>query len=73
MYGDALIAFSNRAGFDVTWENGAWVGRDLYSGMEPYMWQGDGAFGTGVVLYRSYTFDGLDIADELNKIKYKKR
>jgi hypothetical protein len=37
------------------------------------MWQGDGAFGTGVVLYRSYTIDGLDIADELNKIKYKKR
>lgn len=73
MYGDALIAFSNRAGFGVTWENGAWVGRDLYSGMEPYMWQGDGAFGTGVVLYRSCTFDGLDIADELNKIKYKKR
>ena len=73
MYGDALIAFSNRAGFGVTWENGAWVGRDLYSGIEPDMWQGDGAYGTGVMLHRLYTFDGLDIAEELNKIKYKKR
>jgi hypothetical protein len=73
MYGDALIAFSSRAGFNVAWENGQWVGRDLYSGMEPYMWQGDGSFGAGVVLYRSRTFDGLDIADVLNKINYKKR
>jgi len=73
MYGDALIAFSSRAGFNVAWENGQWVGRDLYSGMEPYMWQGDGSFGAGVVWYRSRTFDGLDIADVLNKINYKKR
>jgi hypothetical protein len=73
MYGDALIAFAGRMGFGVTYENGQWVGRDLYSGMEPYMWQGDGSFGAGVVWYRSRTFDGLDIADVLNKINYKKR
>ena len=73
MKGDALIAFASRVGFNVAWENGQWVGRDSYSGIEPDMWQGDGAYGTGVMLYRLYTFDGLDIAEELNKIKYKKR
>jgi hypothetical protein len=69
MYGDALIAFSNRAGFGVTWENGAWVGRDGVDTDIPR----DGGFYTGVLIARSYTFDGIDIADQLNKIKYKKR
>lgn len=73
MYGDALIAFSDRAGFNVNWENGQWVGRDRHSAMDPYAWQSGGEYGSGVMLIRLFTFDGFDIADELNKIKYKKR
>ena len=73
MYGDALIAFASRMGFGVTWENGAWVGQDRHSAMEPDMWQSGGEYGSGVMLIRLYTFDGFDIADVLNKIKYKKR
>ena len=73
MYGDALIAFASRMGFSVTWENGAWVGQDRHSAMEPDMWQSGGEYGSGVMLIRLYTFDGFDIADVLNKIKYKKR
>jgi hypothetical protein len=69
MYGDALIAFASRMGFGVTWENGAWVGRDGVDTNIPR----DGGFYTGVLIARSYTFDGIDIADQLNKIKYKKR
>ncbi|MEI8370358.1 MAG: hypothetical protein WCJ31_18165 [Planctomycetia bacterium] len=73
MKGDALIAFASRVGFNVAWENGQWVGRDRHSAMEPYMWESGGEYGSGVTLIRLYTFDGFDIADELNKIKYKKR
>lgn len=69
MYGDALIAFSNRVGFSVAWENGQWVGRDGVDTNVPR----DGGFYTGVLIARSYAFDGLDIADVLNKINYKKR
>jgi len=69
MYGDALIAFAGRMGFNVAWENGKWVGRDGVDENVPR----DGGFYTGVLIARSYAFDGLDIADELNKIKYKKR
>jgi len=69
MKGDALIAFASRVGFNVAWENGKWVGRDGVDENVPR----DGGFYTGVLVARSYTFDGLDIADELNKIKYKKR
>jgi hypothetical protein len=69
MYGDALIAFSNRVGFGVAWENGRWVGQDGIDMNVPR----DGGFYTGVLIARSYAFDGFDVADVLNKINYKKR
>lgn len=74
MYGDALIAFSNRMGFNVAWENGQWVGRDVYSlPGGPFLGGEDGTYQGAVGLIRSVLFNGIDIADELNKIKYKKR
>jgi len=74
MYGDALIAFSNRLGFNVAWENGQWVGRDVYSlPGGPFLGGEDGTYQGAVGLIRSVLFNGIDIADELNKIKYKKR
>jgi hypothetical protein len=74
LYGDALIAFSNRLGFNVAWENGQWVGRDVYSlPGGPFLGGEDGTYQGAVGLIRSVLFNGIDIADELNKIKCKKR
>lgn len=74
LYGDALIAFSNRLGFNVAWENGQWAGRDVYSlPGGTFLGGEDGTYQGAVGLIRSVLLDGIDIADELNKIKYKKR
>jgi len=73
MYGDALIAFAGQAGFGVAFENGQWVGRDGFSGLPPQGYPADGGWEAGVNLSRWFTCDGLDVADELNKIKYKKK
>ena len=69
MYGDALISFAGQSRFQVAREGGQWVGRDSHDMSIPR----DGGYYTGVMIARWYTFDSFDIADELNKIKYKKR
>jgi hypothetical protein len=76
MYGDALIAFASRGGFEVEWKNGQWVGRDFYS---PTMKvprssaEDQAAHYAAVSWSRWLTFDGIDIAAELNRIGYKKK
>ena len=69
MYGDALISFAGQAGFQVAWEGGQWAGRDGRDMSIPR----DGGYYTGVMIARWYTFDSFDVADQLNKIKYKKK
>ena len=76
MYGDALIAFSSQAGFGVTWENGQWVGRDAYSStmnVPRTSAEDQAAYYAGVMWHRLLTFDGIDIAGELNRIGHKKK
>ncbi len=69
MYGDALISFAGQSRFQVALEGGQWVGRDSRDMSIPR----DGGYYTGVMIARWYAFDSFDIADELNRIKYKKR
>jgi hypothetical protein len=76
MYGDALIAFAGRGGFDVELKNGEWVGRDVYSptmNVPRSSAEDQAAHYNGVMWNRWFTFDGIDIARELNRIGYKKK
>jgi hypothetical protein len=76
MYGDALIAFASRGGFDVEWKNGKWVGRDFYSptmSVPRSSAEEQAAHYAAVMSSRWLTFDGIDIAAELNRIGYKKK